>query len=150
MEWQRTLGRSPAALRQLFQNTDLNGDDHVGWWEFADAKMPPVEADYFQLLDVNDDVALSAEEFAAKWHATLIKAHTLAADPDAAPGTYDPDAAFRAMDSNSDQVVSSEEFQGLKRPREDQLRERKRHAEFLLDLFNRLDRDSDGRVTAEE
>ena len=62
----------------------------------------------------------------------------------------DPDAVFRAMDTNSDQVVSTEEFQGLKRSRDDQLRERKRHAEFLLDLFNRLDRDSDGRVTAEE
>jgi Ca2+-binding EF-hand superfamily protein len=54
------------------------------------------------------------------------------------------------MDRNGDGLITFEEFGGEKKDISSQLKERKRHAEFLDNLFHQLDSNGDGRVSHEE
>lgn len=100
-DWQVTLHRPLPDVKELFQREDTDKDGAVSWAEFSGAKLRPLEPNFFQLLDLDNDGLLLEQEFAAKWHAAFMRAAILANEPTASEADVDIHAAFREMDSVS-------------------------------------------------
>eukprot|EP00750_Incisomonas_marina_P009012 INCI15771.1.p1 GENE.INCI15771.1~~INCI15771.1.p1 ORF type:complete len:965 (+),score=220.00 INCI15771.1:119-3013(+) len=149
-DWQVTLNRPLSDVKELFRREDANEDGAVSWAEFSGAKLSPLEPNFFQLLDLDNDGLLLEQEFAANWHSAFLRAAILANEPTASEDDVDIHAAFREMDSDSNHAVSIDEFAGFKLDPAEQLLERKRQAEMLLGVFQNLDTNADGRLSEAE
>ena len=144
---QHVLGQTKNALQEIFRIDDKESDGVVTWNEFSGPKLTPLTPDYFAMLDLDRNERVTEEEFGADWHQVVV-AKALSVDPSQIHFTLDE--MFEDMDANRDGFLEKIEFQGQKRTRVEQLKDRKARAQQFAELFHRLDTNSDGLVSKQE